>query len=83
MYIFVFILFILFHLSSIHLNHSPISSWKQPILSNEGKVSCTRKQLEPFTGIKFTLKQHPPISQTSYRLCAILHQFICFDKFNI
>jgi len=30
--------------TSAYLNHARIRSWKQPVLSNEGKVSCSRKQ---------------------------------------
>ena len=32
------------------VNHDQISSWKQPVLSNMGKVSFPRKQLEPMVG---------------------------------
>jgi len=30
-----------------YVNHARIRSWNQPVLSNEGKVSCSRKQREP------------------------------------
>ena len=29
-----------------YVNHAFIPSWNQPVLSNEGKVSCSRKQRE-------------------------------------
>ena len=35
------------------------SSWNQPVLSNKGKVSCSRKQQGPLMGLKpttFTLR---------------------------
>jgi len=28
-------------------NHTRICSWNQPVLSNKGKVSCSRKQRGP------------------------------------
>jgi len=38
----------------------------QPILSNEGKVSCSKKQREPLMVLELTTDRHPPIpSQTS------------------
>jgi len=30
-----------------YVNHARICSWYQPVLSNEGKVSCSRKQQMP------------------------------------
>ena len=46
--------FIQFFFSSIakqatfaYVNYAPIGSWNQPVLSDEGKVSCSRKQREP------------------------------------
>jgi len=36
--------------------HTLMHVWKQPVLSNEGSVSCTRKQQEPLTG--FTPDRH-------------------------
>ena len=30
------------------------NSWNQPVLSNEGKLSCSRKQQEPLTGLELT-----------------------------
>ena len=35
-------------------NHEQIHSWKQPVLSNEGKVSCSRKKRGPLIGSKLT-----------------------------
>ena len=50
-------------------NHAQIRSWNQPLLSNEGKVSCSRKQPEPLMGLKLTTDRHPPItSQKRYPL---------------
>jgi len=33
-----------------YVNHARIRSWNQPVLSNEGKVCCSRKQREPVMG---------------------------------
>ena len=35
-------------------NHAPIGSWNQPILSNERKLSCSRKQRGPSMGLEPT-----------------------------
>ena len=44
-----------------YVNHA----WNQPVQSNEGKVSCSRKQWEPLMGLELTPDRHPPIaSQT-------------------
>ena len=34
------------------IDHAPICSWNQPVLSNEFKVYCSRKQQEPFMGFE-------------------------------
>ena len=48
-----------------YVNQAWIRSWNQPVLSNEGKVSCSRKQRKPLTGLELTTDRHPPItSQT-------------------
>ena len=33
-------------------NHARIRSWNQPVLSNKGKVYCSRKQRGPLMGLK-------------------------------
>jgi len=38
-----------------HVNHAQIRSWNQPLLINEGKVSCSRKQWEPLMGLDLTI----------------------------
>ena len=35
-----------------YVNHIQIRVWTQPVPSNEGKVSGTRKQQEPLTGFE-------------------------------
>ena len=35
-------------------NHPRICSWNQPVLSNKGKVSCSRKQRGPLMGLEPT-----------------------------
>ena len=56
--------FILIYYSSIlkqaifaYVNHARIRSWNQPVLSDEGWVSCLRKQQEPLVGLKLTTDQ--------------------------
>jgi len=34
------------------VNHTQIHSWNQPVLSNESKVSCSRKQRGPLLGLE-------------------------------
>jgi len=36
------------------VNHTRIRSWDQPVLSNDGKVSCPRKQREHVVGLGLT-----------------------------
>ena len=64
------------------VNHARIRSWNQPVLSNESKVSCSRKQREPLMGLKLTTDRYPPImSQTRYPLRHVASRhyywFIC------
>jgi len=52
-----------------YVNHAPIRSWNQPVLSNEGKVPCSRKEREPLMEFKLTTGMHSPITnQTRYPL---------------
>ena len=52
------------------VNHDRIRSWNKPVLSNEGKVSCSRKQRKPLLGLELTTVRHAPnLSQTWYPLC--------------
>ena len=52
-----------------YVNHTQIHSWNQPVLSNQSKVSCSRKQRGPLIGLKLTTDKYPPItSQTRYPL---------------
>ena len=67
--------FILIYLSLIakqaifaYVNHAQIRSWYQTGLSNEGKVSCSRKQRDPLMGLELMTDKHSPImSQTRYQ----------------
>ena len=61
---------------SAYVNHAQIRSWNQPVLSNEGKVSCSGKQRGPLLGLELMTDRHrPTTSQTSYPL---RHCFIIF-----
>jgi len=52
-----------------YVNHARIHSLNQPVLNNECKVSCSKKQRELLMGLKFMSNRHPLImSQTSYPL---------------
>ena len=52
-----------------YVNHAPIHSWNQPVLSNEGKVSYSRKEQGPLLRLKLTTDRHPSTkSQTRYPL---------------
>ena len=57
-----------------YVNHARIRSWNQPVLSNQSKVSCSRKLRGPLMGLVLTTDRYPPItSQTRYQLrqCAL------------
>ena len=53
--------------------HAPSSN--QPVLSNEGKVSCTKKQPEPLIGLELTPDRHQPIT-SHMRYATILNKQI-------
>ena len=48
-----------------YVNHAQIHAWNQPVLSNEGKVSCSRKQREPLMGLELTTDRHQPITSAT------------------
>ena len=52
------------HAMFAYVNYARIRSWNQPILSNKGKASCSRKQL----GFTLTTGRHPLITSQSYYL---------------
>ena len=53
-----------------YVNHDRIRSWNQPVLSNEGKVYCSRKQRELLKGLKLTTDRHPSTTRpTRFPLC--------------
>ena len=37
-----------------YVAHARIRSWNQPVLSNVGNVSCSRKQSDPLMGLELT-----------------------------
>jgi len=45
-----------------YVNHTRIRLWNQPALSNESKVSCSRKQRETLMGFELTTDRHSPIT---------------------
>jgi len=45
-----------------YVNHARIRSWNQPVLSNEGKVSCSTKQRQPLMGLELKTDKHPRIT---------------------
>ena len=52
-----------------YVNHARTRSCNQPVLSNDVKVSLSRKQRELLMGLKLTNERHPAItSQTCYPL---------------
>ena len=40
-----------------YVNHAQMHSWNQPVLSNEGKEFCSRKQRQPLMGLELTSDQ--------------------------
>jgi len=45
------------------VNHAFISSWNQPVLRNEGKVSCLWKQREPLMVLERMPDRYPQITR--------------------
>jgi len=62
---------LIYHKALIKLYFSLIvkSSLNQPVLSNEGKVSCSRKQLEPLKEFKLITDQLRVRRASHYRTC--------------
>jgi len=59
-----------------YVNNARIHSWNQPVLSNEGKVSCSTKYWESLLGLKLTTDRHPQtMSQTRYQLHFFVHKY--------
>ena len=55
--------------SFAYFNHARIRSWNQPVLSNEGTVSCSQKHREPLMGLELTTVRLPSTTrQTRYQL---------------
>jgi len=55
------------HAILAYVNHARIHSWNQPVLSNEGNVSCSRKQWECLIWHELMTDRHPPTtSETRY-----------------
>jgi len=42
-----------------YVNHAGIRSWNQPVLSNQSKVSCSRKQRGSLMGLELTTDRYP------------------------
>ena len=63
-----------------YVNHARIRSWNQPILSNEGNVSCSRKQREPLMGLELMTDKQPQIKRCPLHHSAA-HLFIL--TFNV
>ena len=52
-----------------YVNHARIRSWNQPVLSNESKVSCSRKQRGPLMGLELTTDhESDALPPTQHRL---------------
>ena len=43
------------------VNHAWFRSWDQPVLNNEGKVTCSRKQHEPLIWLKLMTRCYIPV----------------------
>ena len=52
-------------------NHVLVSSWKQPVLNNEGKMSRSRKQRAPSMFELTSARHSSSSSQTRKPLCYI------------
>jgi len=42
------------HAIFAYVNDAQVRFWNQPVLCNEGEVSCTRKQRRPLMGFELT-----------------------------
>ena len=52
-----------------YVAHARNRSWNQPVLSNLGKVSCSRKQSDPLMELELTTVRHPPITSQTVANC--------------
>jgi len=41
-----------------YVNDTLIRYWNQPVLNNEGKVSCSRKQRQPLMWLELMIDEH-------------------------
>ena len=58
-------------------NHAQIQYWNQPVLSNKGTVSCSRKQLGPLMGLEPTTNtQHISQKLTDSKPLFTILQFL-------
>jgi len=60
-----------------YVNHARIRSWNQPVLSNEGKVSCSRKQ----RGLELTTDRYPRTTSQTPLLMFSAKQGKCWYHF--
>ena len=68
-FILIYFSLIVKHAIFAYVNHDSMRSWNQPVLRNDGKVSCSRKQRVPLMGLEMTTDKHPLItSQKRYPL---------------
>ena len=58
-----------------YVNYARIRSWDQAVWSNEGKVSCSRKQREAFMRLELPTDRHPTIRVRSATHCATKARF--------
>ena len=73
----IYLQFILIYFSLIaYVNHARIRSWNQPVLSNQSKVSCSRKQRGPLMGLELTTNRYPPITSPT-RYAASIYLYKC------
>ena len=56
-----------------------ICSWYQPVLMNEGTVSCSRKQWEPLMGFSTHDWQITSQTPSTQHRCLITHRGNCFE----
>ena len=48
--------------TSAYVNHTQIRSLNQPVVSNAGRVSCSRGEKEPLIGFQLMSDMNPPIT---------------------
>ena len=66
-----------------YVNYAWSHSWNQPVLSNESKVSCSRKQREPLLGLKLTTDRHDADDICNLQMTFVTYSIYFIESFPV